>query len=103
MAQKSDLTGRLTVGTELPLVTIATTVMRTKTCIGTRSRTSRRLMPFLFGRVTYEMMEAAWRQPRTGPRPDWMEPFARTSRLELGSGAVAMRYDRPASKDHANV
>ena len=33
----------------------------------------------LFGRVTYEMMEAAWRQPaRTGARPDWMEPFART-------------------------
>ena len=34
----------------------------------------------LFGRVTYEMMEAAWRQ--TGVRPDWMEPwmepFART-------------------------
>ena len=33
----------------------------------------------LFGRVTYEMMEAAWRPPaRTGERPDWMEPFART-------------------------
>lgn len=37
----------------------------------------------LFGRVTYEMMEAAWRVPaRTGARPDWMqpwmEPFART-------------------------
>jgi len=33
----------------------------------------------LFGRVTYEMMEAAWRAPaRTGERPDWMEPFART-------------------------
>jgi dihydrofolate reductase len=37
----------------------------------------------LFGRVTYEMMEAAWREPaRTGARPDWMEPwmepFART-------------------------
>jgi dihydrofolate reductase len=32
----------------------------------------------LFGRVTYEMMEAAWRPPaRTGARPDWMEPFAR--------------------------
>src|SRR6266540_3552450 len=104
----------------------------------------------LFGRVTYEMMEAAWRLPaRTGARPDWMEPFARTidaakkyvvsstldrvdwnaelglideyefvvqprlaghgptwfaglskcvdlklvSRLEFGSGAVAMRYE----------
>ncbi|HSJ50151.1 MAG TPA: dihydrofolate reductase family protein [Actinomycetota bacterium] len=37
----------------------------------------------IFGRVTYEVMEAAWRQPaRTGARPDWMEPwmepFART-------------------------
>ena len=33
----------------------------------------------LFGRVTYEMMEAAWRpQAQTGARPDWMEPFART-------------------------
>jgi dihydrofolate reductase len=33
----------------------------------------------LLGRVTYEMMEAAWRPPaRVGARPDWMEPFART-------------------------
>src|SRR2546430_15911611 len=33
----------------------------------------------LFGRVTYEMMEAAWRSPaRMGARLDWMEPFART-------------------------
>ena len=33
----------------------------------------------LFGRVTYEMMEAAWRPPaRMGAMPDWMEPFART-------------------------
>lgn len=37
----------------------------------------------LFGRVTYEMMEDAWREPaQTGIRPDWMEawmePFART-------------------------
>jgi len=35
----------------------------------------------LFGRVTYEMMEAGWRWP-AGARPDWvadwMEPFART-------------------------
>jgi dihydrofolate reductase len=31
----------------------------------------------LFGRVTYEMMEAAFRPPaRMGSRPDWMEPFA---------------------------
>ncbi|MGH8968467.1 MAG: dihydrofolate reductase family protein [Actinomycetes bacterium] len=33
----------------------------------------------LFGRVTYEMMEAAWRPSRrTGAMPAWMEPFART-------------------------
>ncbi len=37
----------------------------------------------LFGRVTYEMMEAAWRpRARTVARPDWMQPwmdpFART-------------------------
>ena len=33
----------------------------------------------LFGRVTYEMMEAGWRAPApTGARPEWMEPFART-------------------------
>ena len=32
----------------------------------------------LFGRVTYEMMEAAFRPPAAGARPEWMEPFART-------------------------
>ncbi len=33
----------------------------------------------LFGRVTYEMMEAAWRQPvPAGSMPDWTKPFART-------------------------
>jgi len=37
----------------------------------------------LFGRITYEMMESAWRAPaRTGVRPEWMDewmlPFART-------------------------
>ena len=34
----------------------------------------------LFGRVTYEMMEAAWRRPTSGRWPDWMRaweiPFA---------------------------
>jgi len=34
----------------------------------------------LFGRVTYEMMESAWRRPTTGTWPDWMSewevPFA---------------------------
>jgi dihydrofolate reductase len=33
----------------------------------------------LFGRVTYEMMESAWRPPApAGTRPDWMEPFGQT-------------------------
>jgi dihydrofolate reductase len=33
----------------------------------------------LFGRVTYEMMEAGFRPPAgKGARPEWMEPFART-------------------------
>jgi dihydrofolate reductase len=36
----------------------------------------------LFGRVTYEMMESAWRLPATGVWPDWMTdwmvPFAQT-------------------------
>ncbi len=34
----------------------------------------------ILGRVTYEMMESAWRKPTTGPWPDWMDewevPFA---------------------------
>ncbi|WP_169581821.1 MULTISPECIES: dihydrofolate reductase family protein [Microbacterium] len=36
----------------------------------------------LFGRVTYEMMESAWRRPDSGTWPDWMRewevPFAET-------------------------
>jgi dihydrofolate reductase len=36
----------------------------------------------LMGRVTYEIMEAAWRRPATGTWPDWMAdwlvPFAQT-------------------------
>lgn len=32
----------------------------------------------LFGRVTYEMMEAAWRPPASEAMPDWTQPFART-------------------------
>ncbi len=32
----------------------------------------------LFGRVTYEMMQAAWRSPSSGAMPDWTEAFART-------------------------
>jgi dihydrofolate reductase len=33
----------------------------------------------LFGRVTYQMMEAGWRSPAAmGAMPDWTKPFART-------------------------
>ena len=33
----------------------------------------------LLGRVTYELMEAAWRPPgQMGEMPDWMVPFGRT-------------------------
>jgi dihydrofolate reductase len=32
----------------------------------------------LFGRVTYEMMEAGWRPPASEAMPDWTKPFART-------------------------
>jgi dihydrofolate reductase len=32
----------------------------------------------LFGRVTYEMMESAFRAPAGEGLPDWMQPFART-------------------------
>jgi len=36
----------------------------------------------LFGRVTYQLMEAGWRPVAAGTKPDWMpewmEPFART-------------------------
>lgn len=32
----------------------------------------------LFGRVTYKMMEEAWRSPTPGEMPEWTEPFART-------------------------
>ena len=36
----------------------------------------------LFGRVTYEMMESAWRKPDSGTWPEWMQdwqiPFAET-------------------------
>jgi dihydrofolate reductase len=32
----------------------------------------------LFGRVTYQMMEEAWRPPASEAMPDWTQPFART-------------------------
>lgn len=38
----------------------------------------RRADALLFGRVTYEMMEIAFRPAWTGEMPDWMEPFRNT-------------------------
>jgi dihydrofolate reductase len=38
----------------------------------------RRADALLFGRVTYEMMEVAFRPAWTGEMPDWMEPFRNT-------------------------
>ena len=32
----------------------------------------------LFGRVIYQMMEAAWRPPASDAMPEWTRPFART-------------------------
>jgi dihydrofolate reductase len=35
-----------------------------------------RVDALLLGRVTYEMMESAWREPaQAGVKPDWMEPW----------------------------
>ena len=35
----------------------------------------RRADALLFGRVTYQMMESAWRQPATRTWPDWMDEW----------------------------
>jgi len=50
----------------------------------------------LFGRVTYEMMRAAWGDPAgTGSKPDWMEPFAR----KMGA---AKKYVVSTTLDHVD-
>jgi dihydrofolate reductase len=50
----------------------------------------------LFGRVTYEMMETAFRPvAQTGARPDWMEPFARTIN-------AAKKYVVSSTLDHVD-
>ena len=50
----------------------------------------------LFGRVTYEMMESAWRTPAsTGARPDWTEPFAQTIN-------AAKKYVVSSTLDHVD-
>jgi len=70
----------------------------------------------LFGRVTYEMMEAAWRPARTGARPHWMEPFARTidaakkyvvsstlERVDWNAELVRGRREAPAGVGGAGI
>src|SRR5262245_575973 len=48
----------------------------------------------LFGRVTYEMMEAAFRPPAAkGERPQWVEPFARAINAAK-KYVVSSRLDR---------
>ncbi|MDX1439487.1 MAG: dihydrofolate reductase family protein [Rubricoccaceae bacterium] len=42
------------------------------------TETLERADALIFGRVTYEMMEEAFRPAWTGEMPDWMEPFRRT-------------------------
>ena len=54
----------------------------------------------LFGRVTYGMMEEAWREPaQTGVKPDWMAdwmmPFARTIH-------AAKKYVVSSTLDHVD-
>jgi hypothetical protein len=52
----------------------------------------------LFGRVTYQMMEAAWRGPaRTGARPDWTVPFACSIASRALSGTFGTPTGRPTS------
>jgi dihydrofolate reductase len=48
----------------------------------------------LFGRVTYERMEAAWRPPtRMGARPDWMEAFVSSTLDRVDWNAELVRGD----------
>src|SRR5438445_5245802 len=50
----------------------------------------------LFGRVTYEMMEAAWRQPaRTGVRPDWMEDWMESFARTIDAAKEVGRVEHP--------
>lgn len=55
----------------------------------------------LFGRVTYQMMETAWRSTPTGASPDWMAewmvPFART--IDAAKKYVVSRTLRPDQVD----
>ena len=49
----------------------------------------------LFGRVTYGMMEAAWRPPATGVRPDWMADWMDTLRPDDRRGQEVRCVEHP--------
>ena len=61
----------------------------------------------LFGRVTYEMMESAWRKPATGTWPEWMGeqeiPFAeaihRTKKYVVSSTLGAVDWNAELVRD----
>ena len=61
----------------------------------------------LFGRVTYQMMEEAWRlETRTLTMPEWTDPFARTIdatrvQLEADSFEDYVSYSKAAVKKAA--
>jgi hypothetical protein len=65
----------------------------------------------LLGRVTYEMMEEAWRPvAQTGVRPAWVEPFARTIDLlrspvkpPRGLGALLISFASSAASVTARL
>jgi dihydrofolate reductase len=42
------------------------------------TETLQRADALLLGRVTYEMMESAWRPPGMGGMPEWTKPFGQT-------------------------
>jgi dihydrofolate reductase len=59
----------------------------------------------LFGRMTYQMMEAAWRPPASEAMPDWTRPFARTidaARKYVVSGTLD-RVDWNAELVHGDL
>jgi dihydrofolate reductase len=53
----------------------------------------------LLGRVTYEMMEAAWRQPATGTWPDWMADWMILFAQTIDS---AQKYVVSSTLDHVD-
>jgi dihydrofolate reductase len=54
----------------------------------------------LFGRVTYEMMEAAWRAPSpAGARPSWMQPWMEPFALTIDK---AKKYVVSSTLDHVD-